>query len=69
MKKSVLIYFLDKYYKNDFQNKLKEFNQVRESYAHKETQTTTNVIKKSEPICFGYLSYIQSTQVAKREMK
>ncbi len=50
-------------YQNDFQNKLKEFNQVRECYAHEKTKTTTNVVQESERIRFGYLRYVESAQV------
>ena len=56
-----LVYFPNKDYQNDFQNKLKEFNQVWECYAHETTQTTTNIVQESERIRFGYLSYVQST--------
>ena len=45
-----LVYFSNEDYQNDFQNKLKEFNQVWECYAHEKTQTPTNVIMKSERI-------------------
>ena len=53
----------------DFNNKLKELYQIRKSYAHKKTKTTTNVINECEQICFGDLSDIQCTQVLKRESK
>ena len=57
-KQGFLVYFPNEDYQNDFQNKLKEFNQVGECYAHEKTQTTTDIIKKSERIRFGYLRYV-----------
>ncbi len=68
-KKYSFIYFPYEDYQKYFQNKLKEFYQIRKCYAHEESQTTTNVIQKSIRICFGYLSYIQGTKVAKIKPK
>ena len=53
-----LVCFLNEDYQNDFQDKLKEFDQVRECYSHEETETTTNVVQESKRIRFGYLSYV-----------
>jgi hypothetical protein len=68
-KKYSFIYFPNEDYRKYFENKLKEFYQIRKCYAHEEPKTTTNVIKKSRRICFGYLSYIQRTKVAKIKPK
>ena len=52
---------------NELKNELTKLNQVGESYAHEKTQTSANIIQKSEPIRLGDLSNIQRTETAEKK--
>jgi len=61
--------FLKEKNHNDFGNKLKEFNDVWESYAHEKAQSSSDVIQESERISFGDLTYIQKAEDTESECK
>ena len=52
-----------------FANKLKEFYERWKGNAHEKTQSTPNIINKSDPIYLGDLAHIQTAQVMKIKTK